>query len=139
MNNLVIYTDGAYSSSRNQGGLGIVFTKDGEEIMHFSKMYKDTTNNQMELRAVILALKSIKKPFDSITIVTDSMYVIGCATKGWKKEKNANLWKAYDAAWEQVGKLCPKVEYEWVKGHTDNKFNNLADRLALHASQEIAN
>lgn len=137
MNELVIYTDGAYSSARCQGGLGIVFTKKGKEVLHFSKMYKNTTNNQMELRAIILALKAIKKPFDKITIMTDSEYCIGCATKGWKRKKNQQLWKIYDEVFLNTSKLCPNITFEWTKGHAENEFNNLADKLAVQASHEI--
>lgn len=87
-----VYTDGAYSSSRNQGGLGIVFIKDNKVIAKFSKTYKNTTNNRMELMAVIIALQSIKDE-NEITIYSDSMYVIGTATQGWKRKKNLDLWK----------------------------------------------
>lgn len=136
MNSYVIYTDGAYSSTRDQGGIGIVFIKDGKIVMKFSKMYKNTSNNQMELRAIILALKSIRKPVESITIVTDSQYAIGVMTKGWKRKKNIELLKVYDKVYEEVSKLCPKIEFQWVKGHQDNEFNKLADSLALNASLE---
>ena len=139
MNELIIYTDGAYSSARNQGGVGIVFTKDNKEIMHFSKMYKDTTNNQMEIRAIILALKSIKKPFDKITLVTDSQYCIGVMTQGWKRKKNQELLAVYDAVYEHALSLCPNIEFSWTKGHEDCEFNNKADFLAVQASQEIVN
>ena len=69
-----IYTDGAYSSKNNTGGVGIVILRDGHLIQKFNKAYKDTTNNKMELMAVIFALKSVKQPIDSLTIYSDSMY-----------------------------------------------------------------
>ena len=88
MSNYKLITDGAYSSKLDQGGLGLVFLKDDKLILRYSKMYKHTTNNQMELGAIITGLKCITKPIDNLTIVSDSMYCIGCATKGWKRSKS---------------------------------------------------
>ena len=85
-----VYTDGAYSSKLNQGGLAIVVIKDNKIIAEFNKTYRNTTNNRMELLAVIIAIESLKK-YNNVTIFTDSMYVIGCATLGWKKNKNTSF------------------------------------------------
>ena len=128
-----VYTDGAYSSSRNQGGLGIVFIKDNKVIAKFSKTYKNTTNNRMELMAVIIALQSIKDE-NEITIYSDSMYVIGTATQGWKRKKNLDLWEKYDAAIDSF----KTVTFKHVKGHSTNVFNNLCDEMAVAASQAYA-
>ena len=78
--NYVLITDGAYSSLRDLGGVGIVFLRNGEKILEYSKSFKGTTNNQMELCAVILGLRFIKSPINSLTVISDSMYVVGCAT-----------------------------------------------------------
>ena len=128
-----VYTDGAYSSSRNQGGLGIVFIKDNKVIAKFSKTYKNTTNNRMELIAVIIALQSIKDE-NEITIYSDSMYVIGTATQGWKRKKNLDLWEKYDAVIDSF----KTVTFKHVKGHSTNMFNNLCDEMAVAASQAYA-
>ena len=128
-----VYTDGAYSSSRNQGGLGIVFIKDNKVIAKFSKTYKNTTNNRMELLAVIIALQSIKDE-NEITIYSDSMYVIGTATQGWKRKKNLDLWEKYDAVIDSF----KTVTFKHVKGHSTNVFNNLCDEMAVAASQAYA-
>lgn len=128
-----VYTDGAYSSSRNQGGLGIVFIKDNKVIAKFSKTYKNTTNNRMELMAVIIALQSIKDE-NEITIYSDSMYVIGTATQGWKRKKNLDLWEKYDAVIDSF----KTVTFKHVKGHSTNIFNNLCDEMAVAASQAYA-
>lgn len=140
--NYTLITDGAYSSSRDQGGIGIVFLKGDEKILEYSKMYKRTTNNMMELGAVITGLRFIKKPIDSLTIVSDSMYVIGCATKGWKRKKNVKLWQEFDKQYSRVQELCPKIEFIHVRGHQkDNsdltKWNNYVDRLAVSATNLI--
>lgn len=135
---MVIYTDGSYSSARNQGGLAFVITENEQEIARFSKAYKNVTNNKMELGAVILALASIKKPIDSLTIKTDSMYVIGCATKGWKRKKNVKLWETFDKVFEKAQALVnTPIEFLWVEGHSSNSFNNLCDSLAVAASKEL--
>lgn len=137
MINYECYTDGAYSSARNQGGIGIVFLKNGKWVLEFSKGVKDTTNNRMELLAAILVLRTFKKSVDSITIYTDSMYVIGCATMGWKRKKNISMWKVFDREFERVSKLCPNIKFQHVKGHADNGWNNYVDKLAVAASQEL--
>ena len=126
-----VYTDGAYSSKLNQGGLAIVVIKDNKIIAEFNKTYRSTTNNRMELLAVIIAIESLKK-YNNITIFTDSMYVIGCATLGWKKNKNIDLWNRFD-------KLnTENIKFIHVKGHSDNIYNNRCDYLAVLASQKIS-
>ena len=131
-----LYTDGAYSSKRDQGGIGVVVVKDGKLVQKLSVPYKGVTNNKMELLAVITAINSIKKPIDDVTVFTDSMYVIGCATKNWKKKKNLRLWTLYDIVFKKVNTLVTNgIKFEHVKGHADNKWNNLCDKIAVEASQ----
>ena len=134
MTQYTLITDGAYSSARDQGGIGLVFLKNGEKILEYSKMYKSVTNNMMELGAVIIGLRLIKNPIDSLTIVTDSMYVIGCATKGWKRKKNVKLWQEFDTQYERVKTLCPDIRFEHVKGHDGDKWNEYCDKLAVKLS-----
>ena len=131
------FTDGAYSPSRDQGAVGIIILKDGKIIKQFSRMYKHCTNNLMELGAIIIVLRSIKGPIDSLTIYTDSMYCVGCGTLGWKRKKNQKMWEEFDKQYERVKALCPNIKFEHVKGHSTNKFNNMADALAVKTSQSI--
>jgi ribonuclease HI len=134
----VIYTDGAYSSSRDQGGIGIVVLRDGEKVFKYSKGFRKTTNNQMELIAVITALRAIKNSINSLIIYTDSMYVKGCATLGWKRKKNVELWMKFDEAMDKTKSLVKNpIQIEHVKGHADNIYNNLCDEIAVQASQEL--
>ena len=137
MSNLVIYTDGAYSSLRKQGGIGIVILQDNKKILEYSNMYKRTTNNQMELGAVIIALKVIKKNYDSIIIYTDSQYVIGCAILGWQRKKNVKLWQEFDKQYIRVKELCPNITFEHIKGHNGDTWNEYCDKIAVKASQLI--
>jgi ribonuclease HI len=137
MINYECYSDGAYSSSRNQGGIGVVFLRNGKKVFEYSKGYKNTTNNQMEIIAAFIILKAIKKPIDSLTIYTDSMYVIGCAVKGWQRKKNIKLWQKFDTEFQRVSKLCSKIEFIHVKGHNGDKWNSYVDKLAVNASQEL--
>lgn len=132
-----LWTDGSYSSSRDQGGIGIVFVKDNEEILRYSKMYKHVSNNKMELGAIIVGLRMIKKSIESLTVYSDSMYCIGSITQGWKRNKNKLLWKAFDEEYRRVQELCPNIEFKHVKGHADNVWNNLCDEIAVKASQEL--
>lgn len=135
----IIYTDGSYKSSRKQGGYSIVVCDEEEKVLFFKfKGIKNTSNNRMEISALISALKSVPEESE-ILIVSDSEYLIKPITLNWlerwkqenfKDKKNVDLWK-------QIISLLPKykIEFKWVKGHDNNKLNELADMLAQHASE----
>jgi ribonuclease HI len=130
--NYTVYCDGAYSAARNQGGIGFVILENDKEIFHYSKMYKNSTNQRMEQMAVIVALESIKEPSE-VTIVTDSMYIVGTLTKGWKRKANQDLWERMDKAVNRH----KVVSVNWVKGHSESEYNKKADKLAYNASNEL--
>lgn len=132
MHKYTIFTDGAYSPARNQGGIGFVIVEDGKEVFSYSKMYVNSTNQRMELMAVIVALESIKTSSEVI-IVTDSMYIVGTLTKNWKRKANTDLWARLDKAIERH-KL---IDVRWVKGHNGSEYNEKADKLACNASNEL--
>lgn len=134
MNNLAIYTDGACHGSTGIGGIGIVFVNNNEIIYQFNKQYTNTTNNRMEITAIIYALHAISKPINSITIYSDSQYALGCITKGWKRKKNIDLWNLFDKVYNTAKSFCSDIQFTWVKGHNINEFNNIADKLAVEAS-----
>ena len=134
INNLVCYTDGACRVSTKDGGIGIVFISDNNVLYTYSKYFKNVTNNQMEIMAVIYALHAISTNFDSITVVSDSQYVLGCINKGWKRKKNQNYWQLFDRVYNRAKKFCSDIRFEWTKGHNTDEYNNLADRLAVEAS-----
>ena len=127
-----VYTDGAYSSARNQGGIGFVILKDDKEVARYSKMYKNSTNQRMEQMAAIVALESITTPSE-VTTVSDSQYVVCTYTKNWKRKTNLDLRKRFDAAIA----FHTKVEFEWTKGHADDQYNKICDKLAQEASRTI--
>lgn len=137
MDNYTIYTDGAYSSVKDQMGIGIVILKNDRPILEYSKMFSEGTNNKAEVAAMIIGLRLIKNPIDSLTIISDSMYCIGCASLGWKRKKNVKLWEEFDKQFERVKQLCPNVEFKHVKGHSGDKWNEQADKLAVAASQKL--
>lgn len=133
--NYTLITDGAYSSKTNTGGIGFVLLRNKKFVLSYSKSYKNTTNNQMELLAIITGLRCIKKSIDSLVIVSDSMYCIGCASLGWKKSKNLQLWNLFDKEFKRVFKLCPNIEFRHVRGHQKDdseltRWNNICDTLA---------
>lgn len=142
-NNVVVmeyicYTDGAYSPINDQGGIGIVFLRDNKVIAEFSKGISHTTNNRMELTAIICAFRAIKKPIDKLTIISDSMYCIGTITLNWKRKKNQDLWALFDKEYNRALNLCKIIEWKHVKGHQkENIYNNRADCLAVRGSQAI--
>ena len=138
-----IWCDGAFKPSLNQGGVGIVWTEDGKIIKKFSKGYKKTekrkvTNQTMEMIAAMIALDRVKKPVDSLEIITDSMYVIGCASLGWKRKSNISLWMEFDKILNKTQSLVKeKIVFKHTYGHADDMYNNMADELASDASKEF--
>ena len=136
----IIYTDGACSGNPGPGGWGAVIFNEGKKQNSISGKVRDTTNNRMELMAPIMALKKIKTSSD-ITIFTDSTYVKNGITE-WIKKWKKNGWKNSNRKpvknkdlWIKLNDLCQKnkVTWKWVKGHSNNKYNTIADELATQA------
>ncbi len=137
MSQLVIYTDGAARGNPGPGGYGAILHW-GATVKEISQGYRHTTNNRMELMAVIAALQLLKRAPLNITIYSDSAYVVNSVEKGWvfgwsKKgfagKKNADLWAQY----LELHKMH-HIKFVWVKGHADNKWNNRCDILATAAA-----
>jgi|TARA_B100000767_G_scaffold273595_1_gene304176 ribonuclease HI len=136
----IIYTDGACSGNPGPGGWGAVIFDEKRKQNNISGKVNDTTNNRMELMAPIMALKKIKSKSD-VTIFTDSTYVKNGITE-WIKKWEKNGWKSSNKKtiknkdlWVKLNDLCQKnkVIWKWVKGHSNNKYNTLADELATQA------
>ncbi|NLP45879.1 MAG: ribonuclease HI [Epulopiscium sp.] len=137
MKNIVIYTDGACSGNPGPGGYGIVLLYKGYR-KELSGGALETTNNRMELLAVIKALEALKEPCQ-VTLYSDSKYVVDAIEKGWvlKWKKNGWMRNKKDKAlnsdlWEVLLQLLNvhKVQFHWVKGHADNRENERCDFLA---------
>ena len=135
-----IYTDGACSGNPGPGGWGAVIFDEENNQKNISGNDKNTTNNRMELLAAIMALKKIKSNSD-VVIYTDSIYVKNGITE-WMVKWEKNGWKNANKKpvknkdlWLKLNVLCKKsnVYWKWVKGHSTNKYNNLADELATRA------
>jgi ribonuclease HI len=136
---IIIYTDGAASGNPGPGGYGIVM-QSGGHYKELSQGFKLTTNNRMELLAVIVALETLKIEQSKVTIFTDSKYVCDAVEQGWvfnwvktrfKGKKNPDLWMRFLQIYEKH-----QVKFKWVKGHANNEFNNRCDKLAVLASQQ---
>ena len=132
-----IYTDGACSGNPGKGGWAAIILDDSNQSS-ISGSESSTTNNRMELMAPIMALKKIKKKSD-ITIFTDSKYVKDGITD-WIKKWKQNNWKSSNRKpvknkdlWIKLDNSCQKhkITWKWVKAHAGNKYNNLADELAV--------
>lgn len=138
-----IWCDGAYKPSLEQGGVGIVWVDNDEVVKKFSKGYKRTetrkvTNQTMEMLSVMIALNDLKEKIDSLEIITDSMYVIGGASLGWKRKANIELWMKFDKILKSAQELVKeKIKFTHTRGHQNDVFNNLADELASDASKEF--
>ncbi len=135
---LKIYTDGACSGNPGKGGWAAIILDSNLNKSSISGSESITTNNRMELMAPIMALKKIKKKSE-ITIFTDSKYVKNGITD-WIKKWKINNWKGSNKKpvknkdlWIKLDKSCSKhkVTWKWVKAHAGNKYNNLADELAV--------
>jgi len=135
-----IYTDGACSGNPGPGGYGTIL-KYGPHEKELSGAYDNTTNNRMELMAVIKGLESLKEPCQ-VTLYSDSKYIVDAMTKGWVTRWRSRGWMRNDKEraknvdlWERVLQLSDRhrVRWVWVKGHADNEFNNRCDRLAVEA------
>src|SRR5689334_6449267 len=141
-NSVQIYTDGAARGNPGRGGYGVILIS-GNHRKEISQGYRKTTNNRMELMAVIAALQALKKKGLNITIYTDSQYVAKAIQEGWLKnwiatqfkggKKNKDLWMQFNELAQEHN-----IKFVWVKGHADNPFNNRCDELATAAADGIA-
>lgn len=135
---IIIYTDGSARGNPGPGGYGTILMS-GTHRKELSQGYRRTTNNRMELMAVIAGLKALKKEGLQVTIFSDSQYVVKAWEEGWLKtwiktnfrggKKNPDLWKEF---WLLSQKH--HIRFKWVKGHADNPYNNRCDELATEAA-----
>ncbi|WMJ21893.1 ribonuclease HI [Paludicola sp. MB14-C6] len=137
-NHVQIYTDGACSGNPGPGGWGAILVS-GTHEKELCGGEPNTTNNRMELTAVISALQALKRPCE-VTLTTDSKYIVDAVTQGWAKKWRANNWmrnnkdKALNAdLWQQLLDLLEinDVTFVWVKGHAGHSYNERCDRLAV--------
>ncbi len=138
MQDVIMYTDGSSRGNPGPGGYGTILMA-GQRTKELSHGYRKTTNNRMELMAVIAGLEAMKKTGLNITIYSDSQYVVKAVKEGWlnkwlatnfaKGKKNKDLWvRFYDLSTRH------KLKFVWVKGHADNPYNNRCDELATTAA-----
>lgn len=138
MAKITIFTDGAAKGNPGNGGYGVVMMSGGHH-KELSQGFKNTTNNRMELMAVIVALETIKVIPSEVNVFSDSKYVIDSVEKGWvfgwqkkgfKGKKNVDLWQRFL-------QIYPKhqIKFHWVKGHAGNKYNERCDELAVQAAE----
>ena len=141
---VTIYTDGACSGNPGPGGWGTILLY-GEHRKEMSGGEPDTTNNRMELTAVIRGLEALKEPCQ-VELYSDSKYVIDALEKGWARSWKARGWVKGDKKpalnpdlWEQLLALCDyhQVNLHWVKGHAENPYNNRCDELAVAEWQKM--
>lgn len=134
-----IFTDGSAKGNPGRGGFGVVL-RYKDKIKELSQGFRMTTNNRMELLALIVALESLKTTEIPVKVYSDSKYVLDSITKAWvfgwqkkgfKDKKNADLWKRYLLLHPKF-----KIEFEWVKGHNGHPENERCDFLAVNASDK---
>jgi len=135
---ITIYTDGASSGNPGPGGYGTILLYKNHK-KELSQGYRQTTNNRMELLAVIKGLEALKGTGHRVTVYSDSKYVVDSVekawiwnwhTKGFKGKKNVDLWKLFIPLYQKH-----QVKFKWVKGHHGNPLNERCDELAVNASQ----
>ena len=134
---IILYTDGASRGNPGPGGYGVVISC-GDYEKEFSGGFARTTNNRMELMAVIVGLEAIRWENARVNVFSDSTYVVKAVTqgwiqnwqqKGWKKVKNVDLWQRFLAVYSRH-----QVTFTWIKGHAANPKNERCDRLAVAAA-----
>jgi ribonuclease HI len=135
---LIVYTDGSSRGNPGPGGYGAILMYGGKS-KELSAGYRRTTNNRMELLAVIAALEALNREGLTITIYSDSQYVVKAVKEGWLKKwiatnfsggkKNKDLWLRYHALSQKHN-----IRFVWVKGHAENVYNNRCDVLATTAA-----
>lgn len=144
MKHVEIYTDGACSGNPGPGGYGAILVYNGKE-KELCGGEKMTTNNRMELTAVIVALEALKEPC-SVTITTDSKYVSDAVTQGWARSWKAKGWRKADGKpalnhelWERLLELLDthEVQLVWVKGHAGHPYNERCDTLAVNYYKKL--
>ena len=136
-----IYTDGAAKGNPGPGGYGVVMEMVGTPYKkEFFEGFRHTTNNRMELLAVIVGLEKLKAPKTNVLVVSDSKYVVDSVEKGWvfgwekkyfKDKKNPDLWLRFLKIYRQH-----QVKFKWIKGHNNHPQNERCDELAVMASQQ---
>ncbi|WP_396165163.1 ribonuclease HI [Flavobacterium sp.] len=136
-----IYTDGAAKGNPGPGGYGVVMEMVGTPYKkEFFEGFRHTTNNRMELLAVIVGLEKLKAPKTNVLVVSDSKYVVDSVEKGWvfgwekkyfKDKKNPDLWMRFLKIYRQH-----HVKFMWIKGHNNHPQNERCDELAVMASQQ---
>ena len=141
MKRVEIYTDGACSGNPGPGGYGVIL-KSNNHIKELSAGYKNTTNNRMELRAVIAGLQALKKKCN-VKIYSDSKYIVDAIKNGWAERWKSNNWyrnkkeKALNPdLWDQLLTLIARhqVDFNWVRGHAGHPENERCDELAVAAA-----
>ncbi len=134
-----VYTDGAAKGNPGRGGYGVVL-KAGSHYKELSEGFRLTTNNRMELLAVIKGLEAIKTKGANVLVVSDSKYVVEAVEKGWlwnwikigfKDKKNKDLWIRFVNIYRQH-----QVKFQWIKGHNGHPENERCDQLAVAASEQ---
>lgn len=136
---VILYTDGASRGNPGPGGYGLILEWAGKNVFkEFSQGYRLTTNNRMELMAVIVGLEKLKKPGLSVLVVSDSKYVVDAVEKKWvigwekknfKDKKNPDLWMRFLNIYRQH-----QVRFQWIKGHNNHPMNERCDVLAVNAA-----
>lgn len=141
MNNpqIVIYTDGSSRGNPGPGGYGVILELAGTTYnKSFSEGFILTTNNRMELLAVIVGLEKITKPQQNVLVISDSKYVVDSVEKGWvfgwekkeyKDKKNPDLWKRFLQIYRKH-----HVKFKWIKGHNNHPQNEFCDKIAVEAA-----
>ena len=134
-----IYTDGSSLGNPGPGGYGLIMEWVGKNVIkEFSKGFIKTTNNRMELLAVITGLELLKRDGFDVIIYSDSKYVVDAVKKKWlfdwkknnfKKKKNIDLWKRFLFVYKKH-----KIKFEWIKGHNNHPQNERCDFLAVEAA-----
>ena len=133
----IVYTDGAYSQMNDEGSYAfVILTEQNNEVKRFAEKITHETNNRAELKAIINAILQLPQDATSVAVYSDSQYAIHTLCGNWKRKLNRDLFDIWD---DVIKERSLTIEYNWVRGHNGNKYNELCDKLCNEAIGYDAN
>lgn len=126
----IIFTDGAYSRKHNEGAFAFVILDfKGNEVLRYARKIENETNNRAELKAIIAAVYKLPSDARYVVVISDSLYALRTLKGSYSRHKNTDLFDVWEKVLKERSGL--RIEYEWVKGHSGEEYNELCDRMCV--------
>lgn len=126
--NYTLFTDGCYSRSHQEGAFAyVILDNQGKIVRKLSKKITDETNNRAELKAIIAGIYHLPQDAEKVKVISDSQYALNTLFGGWSRNTNNDLFKSFDNVMSKRTELI--IEWEWVRGHSGNEYNEMCDKM----------